>query len=540
MLGNSVDVVDESVSQDQSLDVSIEHSCVENTVLTPLKRSLALSDINSSDIKRLHVDDTHHINTAQASNLQTTNHLSLPNSTAQTTCFVSEKDSSDDLHNFDSMDEVLATVDIDSIVAPLMSPDVKIQQDGPANLSMLLKTFYQRLFPFKEMYRWLSYGGVHNYHFTNREFSFTLLSETYLRYQSYKGFEDLKADIVRLCPAKIDIGAVYNIKPCEGKTVASSVFIPVERELVFDIDMTDYDEIRTCCSGANVCKKCWHFMTISIKIIHRALKEDFGFKHILWVFSGRRGVHCWVSDERARKLTVESRRAIVSYLEIIHGGDNMAQKVNLKATLLHPSLALSYDVCLKYFEPVLLDKMQILATPERWNKVLRIISDESICKSLNGIWSSNPDSSCREKWNQLKRAISDDQKPALKVLPRNIILQYTYPRLDSNVSIGLNHLLKSPFCVHPKTGFICVPIDPARCEEFDPHHVPTIDSLIKELDELPPFSQSIGSGGSGDYERTSLGPYVKYFKEQFLDSMSESIRESLRQKKADMDKSLQF
>ena len=47
----------------------------------------------------------------------------------------------------------------------------------------------------------------------------------------------------------------------------SRKFMPVERELVFDIDLTDYDEVRTCGKGAHICNKCWPLMAIAIKVL---------------------------------------------------------------------------------------------------------------------------------------------------------------------------------------------------------------------------------------------------------------------------------
>lgn len=96
---------------------------------------------------------------------------------------------------------------------------------------------------------------------------------------------------------------------------------------------------------------------------------------------------------------------------------------------------------------------------------------------------------------------------------QDIVLEYTYPRLDIEVSKKLNHLLKSPFVVHPGTGRVCVPIDTRRLEAFDPLGVPTVTGLLGEIDDW------VGGDGEGDvkvsvpdWEKTSLKPYIEYFR----------------------------
>ncbi|XP_023369418.1 DNA primase small subunit [Otolemur garnettii] len=411
----------------------------------------------------------------------------------------------------------------------------------PAELPELLKIYYRRLFPYAQYYRWLNYGGVIKNYFRNREFSFTLKDDIYIRYQSFSNQKNLEKEIQKMNPYKIDIGAVYSHKPSQHNTVKLGVFQPQEKELVFDIDMTDYDDVRRCCSSADICSKCWTLMTMAIYIIDRTLKEDFGFKHCLWVYSGRRGVHCWVCDERARKLSSTVRSGIVEYLSLVKGGQDVKKKVHLSEKI-HPFVRRSVNIIKKYFEKYALVDQDILENKESWDKVLALVP-ETIHDELQQNFQKSHSS--HQRWEHLKKAASKYQSNVKneKCGPWlwEIMVQYCFPRLDINVTKGINHLLKSPFSVHPKTGTIlkkskenekkngagCSDSYLSICHELDA-------CSTNEEDNEENEAESDTNHRTRDYKKTSLAPYVKVF-EQFLENLDISRKGELL-KKSDLQK----
>lgn len=339
----------------------------------------------------------------------------------------------------------------------------------PAFSPELLRVYYARLFPYDAFCRWLTYDAKS---LSKRELCFTLANDVYCRYQTFAGPAELKSGMLKAMPHKIDVGAVFNMSPSEHKSPA---FKPEQRELVFDIDLSDYDDVRTCCQGATVCRKCWRFVCAAVKVMDACLRQDFGFRHVLWVYSGRRGVHCWVADKTARDLTNDARSAVVSYCSC---RDKIPWPV-------HPSLQRAYAI----LEPIFADHIipqegqGWLADSDHWNKLLATLPDQTKAKRIGDHWDRPSDRSAPiHKWDALKNNKSGATTSANKKLKTaatpelwkyDTVFSYTYPRLDENVSKQRNHLLKSPFSVHPKTGRVCVPFDPAKVDDFDPAAVPT-------------------------------------------------------------------
>eukprot|EP00879_Flechtneria_rotunda_P032488 GHRR01035701.1.p1 GENE.GHRR01035701.1~~GHRR01035701.1.p1 ORF type:complete len:267 (+),score=123.45 GHRR01035701.1:919-1719(+) len=240
--------------------------------------------------------------------------------------------------------------------------------------------------------------------------------------------------------------------------------------------------------------------------------------------------------------------------------------------------------CLQHILP----QQQLLDQPEHYKPLLRYIPDEEIGRELSEKWDAGGqgivpqglgagrrsstsaaaaagtagDSCCLSvrRWDELVKLVTEQYQwlrhekqyqraNALEKCLSDILFAYSYPRLDVEVTKKMNHLLKAPFCVHPKTGKICVPIDPAAAWEFDPDDVPTVQQLVQEMAAVKQEQQEQQQGqggGAGDdaavqqqlqagvvaegWHGTSMEPFVQAFEKSFLAPLAASNRAALNDK----------
>jgi DNA primase small subunit len=183
------------------------------------------------------------------------------------------------------------------------------------------------------------------------------------------------------------------------------------------------------------------------------------------------------------------------------------------------SCSRSLEILKDHFQRDILEDQDPWVEPEKAERLLQLLPDKALNDALRKKWDSAPGRSSISKWADIDAVAKSGASKtvdgkALLEAKQDIVLEYTYPRLDVEVSKKQIHLLKSPFVIHPKTGRVCVPIDTRRLAKFDPLDVPTVTELLGEIDEYD--GRGLREEGEGkniqDYEKTSLKPFVEYFK----------------------------
>ena len=124
-----------------------------------------------------------------------------------------------------------------------------------------------------------------------------------------------------------------------------------------------------------------------MKIISEILNDDFDFTNLLWVFSGRRGIHAWVCDESARAMTNEMRSAVVAYCNIGVGNEN-ANKLVLDHPM-HPRIRKAYINLKEKFLEVIIRDHNLLSIETHREKMLNFLPytpNDELRKKVRGLW----------------------------------------------------------------------------------------------------------------------------------------------------------
>lgn len=179
----------------------------------------------------------------------------------------------------------------------------------------------------------------------------------------------------------------------------------------------------------------------------------------------------------------------------------------------------SLDILKAHFQRDILEAQDPWAESVKAERLLQLLPDKVLNDSLRKKWDADPGRPSVCKWADIDAlaktgASKNLDGKALLEAKQDVVLEYTYPRLDVEVSKKQIHLLKSPFVIHPGTGRVCVPIDTKRLADFDPLNVPTVTELLGEIDVFD-RKATVDQGDakkSQDYEKTRLRPYVEFFR----------------------------
>ena len=332
-------------------------------------------------------------------------------------------------------------------------------------MSVTLQEFYENHFPVSHTFKWIKAASDQSRKKRtpdHREWSVRFVNDkkiSPIRYISFSSEYAFKYFLTSRTPVRIDLGAIYvssMLEHSEKRRQASLLNRnkknqtegsmppcpdPEYKELTFDVDMDDYDKgegVRNCCNC--ICRKCWPLLSIAALLLQHVLVDKWGFKHLLVVFSGRRGIHIWVKD-RIPALFLKPIRTrlckdyVEEYYKTIHDQNR-------------PLLESLWLSSIKPFLCTLQDYGQSAKPSQK--KLFDRVGHVQDVKDL------------------------DDQAWSL-------LLSFIKPRIDEGVTLTMGHTLKVPFSPHPDTGKISIPLDWKTLDKVDPDKdIPTLQTLLQD------------------------------------------------------------
>lgn len=203
----------------------------------------------------------------------------------------------------------------------------------------------------------------------------------------------------------------------------------LERPLILDYDLTDMDFIRKVickCQGKTLCDECWLVLVerTALPFLKMMLEDFCQFKQVLYMYSGRRGIHVHVCDERVLSWTLETRKMFMRQL-----------------------LMENYDACPPMFHEV----FEEYIAPQHHSDLPELTEHmKSVFAGFGG------EQTIGEMLDYAKRHNDTGYERKLE----EIIYWALGPRFDPGFTKDITHLIKFPGTIHRDTGNLCVPLTP--------------------------------------------------------------------------------
>lgn len=223
------------------------------------------------------------------------------------------------------------------------------------------------------------------------------------------------------------------------------------KEVVIDLDVTDFQ--RFCGCGKGACALCWLHIEGASLVLHHILTCQLGLRdaNLLWVLSGRKGLHCLVNDARYVAFDDGQRARFAAFLSCQTWSRLKAFAAHLTRQTRQEWLAIFRARCVVARRLLEIDAFQ--------THVLDVLREHCppLLDATRRAWRHAPDSEAR--WDALLQLEQQhfggrsDVRPALLLM-----LRAFYPVVDGG-PLRLGHLSKAPFSVHTSTGRVALPVE---------------------------------------------------------------------------------
>jgi DNA primase small subunit len=331
------------------------------------------------------------------------------------------------------------------------------------------------------------------------EFDNSVVPYKFKRYVSCPTPESLRKLVKSKGLVAVHVGATFDDDASRARGNSMRVST-VGKPLVFDLDLQDIPITNVDKKDMSANDRWVPAVFGVARVLKAALEQIFGYEHFLCVYSGRRGCHLWVLDERAFHLTDEARRAITEMLRgtpykkeprLLAPYHNIVNNPSFEAALeMHNTVW--YDTILR---PRSKGGVGVLDTDADIEKFLDILFTPNLSgygwptSKVDAVKNANAQDLSRVKLLVNGKRGGDAFETIINALNIHIrkrldTIKFTYcwPCIDVDASSKRDHLTKVPFSMHGSSGRIAVPIDLNVSEEGGaPPRVPRL--LAKKLIE---------------------------------------------------------